>query len=137
MRDKERDLASQRRKRIETATDLYKAGHAAEAAKQFLDCLGLFSEEERDTREYAVLCCNLGSALAESGELKTATKFFHAALAVHDKLGEEHDSALLHFNLGNVYNYSNNWQASVDHYRTALDIFNRLGDRWREAACLT
>ena len=129
-------LPDKRRTRIKAAIDLYNSGRRSDAAKELLKCLRLFDEEERNTREYAAFCCNLGAALAESGELGAAIRFFRAALAIYDKRRETLDSALVHFNLGNVYKYANNWQASVHHYETALDIFHKVGDRSREAACV-
>jgi CHAT domain-containing protein/tetratricopeptide (TPR) repeat protein len=102
-----------------------------------LDCLKLFEKDEQETREYAVFCCNLGSSLAESGELKLSIKFFNVALAIHKKLKNDFDVALLHFNIGNVYKYSNNWQASVDHYKSALKGFSEQRDKKMQIYCLT
>ncbi len=98
-------LPDKRRTRIKAAIDLYNSGRRSDAAKELLKCLRLFDEEERNTREYAAFCCNLGAALAESGELGAAIRFFRAALAIYDKRRETLDSALVHFNLGNVYKY--------------------------------
>src|SRR5258708_1595302 len=110
------------------AQELYNAGRSSEAAEMLWSCLNLYALKEKESREYAVLHCSLGAALAESGQLKSARLHFMEALNIFNALGEIRDAAMVEFNLGNVYKYAGSWQAAYNHYNAALSLYERLDD---------
>jgi tetratricopeptide (TPR) repeat protein len=126
----------ERRKRIAEAEAVYASGRPREAAELLLGHLEMFGEDERASAEYAAYCQSLASALAESGQLKTALQIFGVALRVFTALGADGDVALTHFNLGNVYRYMNSRQATADHYQAALEGFRKTGHASEAAMCL-
>ena len=81
---------------LREGTKLYNAGRAKEAAR-LLRTIS-FPPEERQSPTYLAWCCNLASALAETGELSAATKLFEEAAGIHEERHEWRDLALVRFN---------------------------------------
>ena len=125
---------------LDQFNELTRKGHAHYSIGEYREALGFFKrafdlvpEEERQATAYGVAAGNLASAYAELGNLRAAKAFFGIALAVHQKRGEEEDAATVHFNLGNVAKYANDWNGTVEHLESAAAIYHRIGNRTREA----
>jgi tetratricopeptide (TPR) repeat protein len=128
------DLKTERQRIVDTADKLYAMGHSREAAAILQPCMGLFDDTEKNGDEWGRYCMTYGSALAESGNPKTAENMFHAALLAY--AGNPDACASVYLNLGNVHAYTNSRQAAYDSYTLALKIF-RDGKHYRgEAQCL-
>jgi tetratricopeptide (TPR) repeat protein len=127
---------AERRRRIDEATLLYQSGRYADAVAAYAVAYGGFGDDDRGSEEFANLCGNYASALAETGDFKTAMWLFNAALFAYKRLGLVADTARIHFNLGNVYRYTNSHQRSMDAYQQALTAYRSIDDRNGTAATL-
>lgn len=105
---------------------LYNAGQAREAAR-ILRSIN-FAEDERATAEYATWCCNLGAALAETGELSAAVELFETAATIHEQREEWDALANVQFNLGNVSRYAGSFEQAQRHYEAAHATYTRIGN---------
>jgi hypothetical protein len=111
---------------LREGTKLYNAGRAKEAAR-LLRTIS-FPPEERQSPTYLAWCCNLASALAETGELSGATKLFEEAAGIHEERHEWRDLALVRFNLGNVSRYAGALDQAQIQYEGARAAHEKAGD---------
>lgn len=107
--------------------ELYESGFSKEATDLLLDLE--FGEEEKSTRQYAVYCCNLGAALAESGNYQLAIKYFSEAEEFHKKREEWADLSLIYFNLGNVNKYIGIIPIALHYYSLSLECLDQIDHR--------
>jgi tetratricopeptide (TPR) repeat protein len=118
--------SDERKAALREGTNLYNAGRAKEAAR-LLRTIS-FPPEERQSAAYVAWCCNLGSALAETGELSAATKLFEDAAAIHEHRQEWSDLANVRFNLGNVSRYAGALDQAQIHYEGARAAYEKAED---------
>src|SRR5262249_31937137 len=100
-REASMDPKERRRQIMDEANALYKAGRSADALGMLMECFGLFTDEEQTGEEYAEFMVKIGSAAAESGQLKVAERCFNAARLIFFSKGDDANAALVNFNLGN------------------------------------
>ena len=118
--------SDERKATLREGTNLYNAGRAKEAAR-LLRTIS-FAPDERQSETYVAWCCNLGSALAETGELSAAAKLFEEAATIHEYRQEWNDLANVRFNLGNVSRYAGALDQAQIHYEGARAAYEKAED---------
>jgi tetratricopeptide (TPR) repeat protein len=87
--------------------------------------------------EWEMKCANLLGILEfQSGKLELAERFFQAALALAESRGSDAVVGMVANNLGNISGLRGEMESAIEHYQTALGVYRRAGDRFREAQAL-
>jgi tetratricopeptide (TPR) repeat protein len=87
--------------------------------------------------EWEMKCANLLGILEfQSGKLEVAERFFGAALTLAESRGSDAVIGMVANNLGNISGLRGEMSSAIEHYQTALEVYRRTADRFREAQAL-
>ncbi|MEO3810634.1 tetratricopeptide repeat protein [Sphaerisporangium sp. B11E5] len=105
----------------------------AAASQRLREALALY-RQDGDRRGQQVVLTNIGDIELELGHAAKALRHYEDARAMGPHLGAQ--QATLLNNIANAYQCMDRYTEALDHYRDALALYQRTGDRRSEADAL-
>ncbi|MBK9290720.1 MAG: tetratricopeptide repeat protein [Bacteroidetes bacterium] len=108
----------------------HQRGNFARAAEVFYDALQLFRQEEGREQMIANVYNNLGLVYDDLRQYERSLEYHREALAIRERLNDQHGIAASLNNLGNAYHAMNNYPKALQAFESAYEIRKKLGDAY-------
>jgi tetratricopeptide (TPR) repeat protein len=116
------------------AATYWSRGNYPETARRLRGALAIY-QEEGDRRGQQATLNNIADTELQLGHHDVALRHFEQAGAMGPHLGAPSEAIWLN-NIANAYRHLDRQPEALDHYRKALILFRRMGDRRNEAEAL-
>lgn len=111
----------------ELAGELLYKKHFEEAKESYKEAL-IIAEKQKDIHQFAVIIANLGILAMHQNDLQEAIKYLRYPLEIFQQLNDHEAEAGLHYQLGLVYQKTQQWEAAEQAHREAARISELQGN---------